>query len=235
MKIRVVLVGIEGSANLGMIARTCVNFNIKELYLVNPLANIEEAIKYSAKGKELLLNCKIVTSIEEAVKDVELSVATSSIGFREGDVLRQAISIEDFVNKITPRTEKIAIIFGRESSGLTRDEIEKADILVTIPANPEYPVLNIAQSVAIFLWEMWKRINIQPANIPTRAGKEELEKITKIIENISRTVLSTDDKIRKILILWKRILARSTLSQYEARLLEYWLRKIERRLFIKNK
>ncbi|MEM4224812.1 MAG: TrmH family RNA methyltransferase, partial [Desulfurococcaceae archaeon] len=46
MNVRVVLVGVEGAVNLGVIARTCVNFGVKELYLVNPVASIEEALRY---------------------------------------------------------------------------------------------------------------------------------------------------------------------------------------------
>jgi rRNA methylase len=80
--VRVVLVGVEGAVNLGVIARTCVNFGVKELYLVNPVASLEEALRYSARGRELLSNAVIVNNLEKALEGVDVSAATSAIGFQ---------------------------------------------------------------------------------------------------------------------------------------------------------
>ena len=74
MIIRFVLVGIEGSYNLGVISRTCVNFGIDELYLVDPRADLDEALKYSAKAKDYLLNAVIVYNLEEAFSLILLTI-----------------------------------------------------------------------------------------------------------------------------------------------------------------
>lgn len=230
VEIRVVLVGIEGSVNLGVIARTCVNFNVKELYLVNPATSIEEALRYSAGGRDLLLNSIVTNSIEDALRDVDLSIATSAIGYSEGDVIRQAVPIEYLVEKIIPRAGKIALIFGRESTGLTREELLKADFLATIPANPVYPVLNISQAVAIFLWEIWKRSGVKPVNIPPRASREDIEKILGVLGEVTRSVISAGDKARRCELALRRVLYRSVPSMNEARILIYWSRRIARKL-----
>lgn len=231
VELRVVLVGIEGPVNLGVIARTCLNFGVKELYLVNPIASIEEATRYAAKGKDLLNRSVVVGSIEEATKGVDVVVATSAIGHSEGDVLRQAISLEDFVNTVVPRARKIAIIFGRESTGLTREELSKADFLVTIPANPEYPVLNVGQSVAIFLWEIWKKTaQSQPGNIPPRAPREELEKVISTFGEVVARAVPSADKRERCSITLKRIIYRSRPSTYEVKVLYYLAKRIVRKL-----
>ncbi len=226
MNIRVVLVGIEGSMNLGFIVRTCKNFGVNDIYLVNPEASLEEAYKYVAKARDLLEQAIITNDLGEALKDADLVVATSAKGYSIGDVLRQSISIEEFIKIVKQKTGNIALMFGRESTGLTREEISMADILVSIPANPEYPVLNISQSVAIFLWELWKIRGREPANIPPRASREELEKIIELLESVTRNVLSDENKIARIMRVLNRIIFRSMPSKYEARILVYWIRRI---------
>jgi len=228
--IRVVLVGIEGSINLGVIARTCVNFGVDELYIVKPVASISEALNYAAKGRDFLAKAVVTESLDEAIKGVDLVVATSDEGYSEGDMLRQAVSLDDFIEKIAPRVPRIAILFGRESTGLTREEISKADILVTIPANPEYPVLNISQAVAVILWELWKLRRISATNIPRLASRDELKTLLELATEISMLTMTTPDKVKRSRILWKRILSKAMLTEQEARVLKYWLQRIRRRI-----
>lgn len=230
MRVRVVLVGIEGAVNLGVIARTCVNFDVEELYLVNPIASIEEALKYATGGRELLLRSVITSSLEEALKGVHVSVATSAIGYSEGDVVRQAITLEEFAEKIYPRAERVALIFGRESTGLTREEIVKADFLVTIPASSKYPVLNVSQAVAIFLWELWRRERKPVVNVPPRATREDIVGLISVLEKITELVVSTEDKRKRCNLVLRRLVTRALPSQYELKVLLYWARRVARKL-----
>ncbi|MET1159372.1 MAG: TrmJ/YjtD family RNA methyltransferase [Thermoprotei archaeon] len=230
MRVRVVLVGIEGPVNLGIIARTCVNFDVDELYIVNPKADINEALKYAAKARDFLAKAQIVSSLDEAIKGVDLVAATSAIGYGIGDVLRQAVSIEDFVKEIRGRVNSIAIMFGRESTGLTREEIAKADVLVTIPANPGYPVLNISQAVSIILWELWKIRGVKPENIPPRATRTNVEELLEVVKDITMRVVKPEDKVKRILVVWKYTLFRARPSVYEYKILRYWFRKVKNKL-----
>jgi TrmH family RNA methyltransferase len=230
VNLRVVLVGIEGPVNLGVIARTCANFEVDELYLVNPVASVEEALKYAAGGRDLLLRSVITSSLEDALKGVETSAATSAIGYSVGDIVRQAVTIEDFAEKIYPRAGKLALIFGRESTGLTRNELLKADFLVTIPVSPGYPVLNVSQAVAIFLWELWKKGKKPATNIPPRATREDLLKLISTLEKVTEHVVSSEDKRKRCNIALRRLVARSTPSQYEVKVLLYWARRVARKL-----
>lgn len=230
MKIRVVLVGIEGAVNLGLIIRTCKNFGVDEIYLVKPQANLEEASRYVAQARDLLDKVIVVDNIDDALMGTDLAVATSAIGYSEGDVVRQAVSINDFVKRMHSGLKSVAIVFGRESTGLTREEILKMDYLVSIPANPDYPVLNVSQAVAIVLWEFWKHRGVEAKNIPARAGREEKEDLLKLIHEVSSFTLGVKQKIDRSMIVWKRIIYRANPSVYEIKILNYWFKKLLRKL-----
>jgi len=230
MIVRVVLVGIEGAVNLGFIARTCVNFGVDELYIVKPVADLNEALQYAAKASDFLARAKIVDELSEALRGSDLVAATTAKGYSVGDVIRQAVPIRDFVEMIHGKVNRLSILFGRESTGLTREELSKADVLVTIPANPDYPVLNVSQAVAIVLWELWNIRKLQASNVPPTASREDVEFILELINRISSKVLGVDEKVKRLAEIWKKILYRSRLSVYEARLITYWLRKIENKL-----
>ncbi|NPA98673.1 MAG: TrmJ/YjtD family RNA methyltransferase [Crenarchaeota archaeon] len=227
MRIRVVLVGVEGPVNLGFIARTCVNFGVDELFLVNPKADLEEALIYSAKAKDFLRKAMIVDDLGKAIHDVDLSVATTAKGYSRGDALRQSIDLVSFTEILREQpVDRLALVFGRESTGLTREELKRADYLVTIPANPEYPVLNLSQSVAVFLWELWKIRGMQASNVPPQASREELELLQRIINDITARVIGDEEKRHRVYMVVTRLLMRARPTRYDARMLTYWFRRI---------
>ncbi len=156
-EIRLVVVGIEGNINLGFIARIAKNFGINSLYLVSPLAkpDSEEALRFAAKATDVLKSAKIVNTLDEALNGVDLSICTSARVGQHHDVLRHAITPWEAV-EIAEHFNSVAIVFGRESTGLTRDEIACCDLLLSIPANKEYPVLNLSHAIAIVAYEFFK-------------------------------------------------------------------------------
>ncbi len=226
MHVRVVLVGVEGSINLGFIARTCMNFSAEELYLVKPRADLEEAKRYAAKAVDMLDKAVVVDDLEDAISGVDLVVATTAKGYSRGDVLRQAIPIRSFVETLRGRDIRLAVLFGRESTGLTRSELEKADFLVTIPASSAYPVLNLSQAVAIVLWELWNIKRVAPSNIPPLADRRSIEELLDLIRKASTLVLGHEEKVRRVYEIWRKVLWRAMPSSYEVRLMYYWIQKV---------
>ncbi|MGC9181515.1 RNA methyltransferase [Thermogladius sp.] len=228
---RVVLVGVEGAYNLGVIARTCVNFGVEELYLVKPKADLNEALNYSAKAREYLSRAVVVEDLKSALEGVDLSVSTSDEGFSRGDVLRQAVTLEKLLELVRSRgVNRLGIVFGRESTGLTREEIAQTDLLVTIPANPEYPALNLAQAVAVVLWEAWKMKGAAPTNVPPLAPRERLDRIVSVLSELTDLAVSPEDKRRRIKTVLRRVVYRSGMSELEARTVLYMLMRLKRRV-----
>lgn len=155
-RLRLILVGTEGAVNLGFIARLVENFRVEELYLVNPQASIEEAERYAARAANRLRSAIVTEKLEDALRDVSLSICTSAIASPE-DTLRTPITVWDAADLIVASEGVVALVMGRESTGLTRDEIALCNVLATIPASPDYPELNLSNATAIFLYEIFKR------------------------------------------------------------------------------
>lgn len=231
MIVRIVIVEPEGSINIGFIARLCMNFGINELYLVNPKASIEEALEYASKARNFLLNNVVVkTSIDDAIKDIDLIIATTGKGSGRGDYLRQAISLKDFISIIKQRAPRsMAVLFGRESTGLTRKELSLADYLVTIPASPKYPILNLSHAVAIILYELFIYREMHANNIPPRASKDKLMEINRLVDELTARVVHRD-KAYRLGYVFKTVIGRGMPSEYEARQIIYLLRKVLRKI-----
>ncbi len=154
MKLRLVVVGPEGPVNLGYIARLAENFEVDELALVSPQASVAESLRWAAKAWPRLLSVQLYSSLRDALSDVDLSICTSDER-SASDLLRTAITPEEAAS-LAVRRRLVALVLGRESVGLTRDELSVCDLLCTIPASPSYAALNVSNAAAILLYELFK-------------------------------------------------------------------------------
>jgi tRNA/rRNA methyltransferase len=154
---RVVLVRTQFAGNLGATARVMRNFGLNHLTLVAPAADRDdiEARRLSTHGEEILRQALIVPTLAEALADCVLVAATSA---RLGGLFRkQTVGTPDVVmpSLVTAMAGgPIALVFGPEQSGLTNEEITLCHYLITIPTDPTYPALNLAQAVAVCLYEL---------------------------------------------------------------------------------
>jgi tRNA/rRNA methyltransferase len=154
---RIVLVRPKIAANVGATARVMHNFGLTQLYLVAPHADPldPEARKLSTHGERTLHAAQSVDGFEEAVGDCVLVVGTSA---RTGGAFRrQSVGTP---RAILPHVVEAAargptaLVFGPEQTGLTNAEVTHCHYLMTIPTAPTYPALNLAQAVAICLYEL---------------------------------------------------------------------------------
>jgi tRNA/rRNA methyltransferase len=154
---RVVLVRPKIAGNLGATARVMRNMGLTDLVLVGPEAdpNDREARRLSTHGEQILERCRVVPELGEAVGECALVAGTSA---RVGGRLRgQSAHPPDEVARqlVAVLTEgQAAIVFGPESSGLENAEVARCHYLIHIPADEAYPALNLAQAVAICLYEL---------------------------------------------------------------------------------
>ncbi len=218
--IRVVLVEPEGEYNVGFVARLSKNFLVDELYIVRPKADLSKAREFAAKGVDYLDKAKVVESYEEALLGVDLKIATSSIADTKGDILRKSITPWEAAE--LSKSRKVALIFGRESVGLTREEIARADFLLFIPANPEYPVLNLSHAVGVVLYEFWKaRGEGKQRNV----SSEAFSLIDKYSYQLYELIKKTPEDYAMYVAL-KRALIRGVTDEEEARTVIRVLRKV---------
>jgi tRNA/rRNA methyltransferase len=154
---RIVLVRPRIAANIGAAARVMRNMGLHDLALVAPEADPSDrqAFQLSTHGEEILRQARITSAFDEAVADCTLVAATSArIGglFRQQSVGAPEQIVPYILDALT--AGKAALVFGPESSGLTNSEVSRCHYLIHIPADPSYPALNLAQAVAICLYEL---------------------------------------------------------------------------------
>jgi tRNA/rRNA methyltransferase len=154
---RVVLMRPRIAANLGATARVMRNMGLCDLVLVAPEADPldPEARKLSTHGEEILRRARAVSDLGQAVADCVLVAATSA---RTGGLFRRQTvgPPEEIIPHLVQEMARspVALVFGTEATGLTNAEISRCHFLIHIPANPDYPTLNLAQAVAICLYEL---------------------------------------------------------------------------------
>ncbi|MEM2882105.1 MAG: RNA methyltransferase [Candidatus Bathyarchaeia archaeon] len=158
LRLRVVLVEPESGGNIGSVARAMKNFGLKDLWLVNPKARIDESARAMASHAiDVLEGAKVVGELREAIRGVDLAIGTTSKpSFGRSNLRRIPLAPEELAERLGRAKGAVALILGRESIGLTNEELEECDLIVSIPASEEYPVLNVAASAAIILYEVHK-------------------------------------------------------------------------------
>jgi tRNA/rRNA methyltransferase len=155
----VVLVETQLGENIGAAARAMANFGLARLRLVKPKQGWpnERAVVMAAGADRILDNAELFETLEEAVADCSFVLATTA---RNHDQAKPIISAEQAAIEIGPRVasgETVALVFGRERNGLENHEVGMADRIVTLPVNPAFASLNLAQAVVIVGYEWFKR------------------------------------------------------------------------------
>jgi tRNA (cytidine32/uridine32-2'-O)-methyltransferase len=130
------------------------NMGLAELYLVEPREYpAPRAVWRAAGARDVLANAKIVSSVDEAIKDCGLVIGTSA---RERRIPWPLINPRECGDKIwkEAKSHQVALLFGREDRGLTNSELQKCHYHVHIPSNPDYSSLNLATAVQVLSYEI---------------------------------------------------------------------------------
>jgi tRNA (cytidine32/uridine32-2'-O)-methyltransferase len=154
-QIRIVLVNTTNSGNIGAAARAMKNMGITQLVLVDPIAVIDgDAIVRASGASEILDSSVIVSSLEEAVAGCGLVIGTSARGRHIPWPLCSPRECGAKAKQAVLNNNSVALVFGRESRGLTNEELHKCNAHVHIPTNPDFSSLNIAAAVQVMCYEM---------------------------------------------------------------------------------
>ncbi|ASJ07966.1 RNA methyltransferase [Thermococcus siculi] len=176
--IGVVLVEPEGPANIGMVARTMKNFGFSRLVLVNP--NItEESYSYAVHARDVLENAVILEEFDEALELFDLAVGTTGKPGKSYIPDRAPLMPWELRETLEGYPGRAGIFFGRESIGLKNNELAGMDFTVTIPTSDDYPVMNLAQAVAVILYELSRRRPEPAVEALKPATRREREKLVE--------------------------------------------------------
>ncbi|MED7789324.1 RNA methyltransferase [Francisella sp. 19X1-34] len=236
--IRIVLVEPSHSGNVGSTARAMLNMGLTNLWLVNPKKGIDdEAIALSCHATEVVKGAKIVDSLDEALDGIDYVVGTSA------RVRRVSLPIEpiskvatNILTKIQKSNEKVAILFGRERTGLLNEELLMSNVHAYIPSNEGYTSLNLAQAVQLVAYEIHKQmIEITDAkDVPEynhshkKASTKELQGFYKHLEGrMIESGFLDKDKPGHVIDKLKRLFQRSELESQEVNILRGFLSSLD--------
>jgi tRNA/rRNA methyltransferase len=173
----IVLVRPQLGQNIGKAARAMLNFRLTELRLVAPRDGWPNPdAGPAASGADVVLErAQVFPTVAAAIADCRLVVAST---VRRRDLVMPVIGPEEMAERIAASPERSAILFGPERSGLETEEVALADAIVTVPINPEFASLNLAQAVILLAYEWSKRsaLAVPPAKaLEAPAPRGELE------------------------------------------------------------
>jgi tRNA/rRNA methyltransferase len=220
--IRVVLSHTTHPGNIGAAARAMKTMGLHQLYLINPRYFPDAQAEAMAAGADdILSNAVVCNSIDEALQGVVLTVAMTA---RLRDISIEVKSPREAMPQVLQQaaTRPVALLFGTEMSGLTNEEMGKAQLGVNIPANPDFSSLNIAAAVQVMAYELSEAVQSHTPSMPELhlASHEQMEGLYAHLEKTLFEIgfFTTQNPVRLMQRL-RRLYARTRLEDEEINIL----------------
>lgn len=233
-KIKIVLVETSHPGNIGAAARAMKTMGLEQLVLVNP-ANYPcvEATARAAGADDVLAKAVIVDTVKEAIADASYVLGTSARlrTLRWPGVDPRKAAAESL--QTIQEGGSVALVFGRESSGLTNTELSLCHKLVHIPVNPEYSSLNLAAAVQVLCYEIRSLVIADhPPVVVDDSGEKPAtaSDMEEFIQQLEQTLIAIDyldpSNPRKSMPRLRRLFHRARMSRNEVNLLRGVLKQI---------
>ena len=237
-KISIVLVATSHPGNIGASARAMKTMGLENLALVTPKHYPNAEVTARAAGADdILARAELFPTLEAAVRECGLVIGTSARPRNiPWPVLTPAEAAQEVVSAAR-RQERVAILFGRENSGLSNEELELCHSVIHIPTNPEYSSLNLAAAVQIICYEL-RKLMLEPLQHPpgdqASTPPANMEQMRQFYEQLPACLLDIGyydpEKPRLLMRRLKRLFNRARLDINEYNILRGVLRTIQERL-----
>jgi tRNA/rRNA methyltransferase len=202
--------------NVGHIARLVMNFGLDDLLLISPKVDLQKARVYAAHASTVIDRAKIVEF--EYLKRFDMIIGTTSVpAVRRGNIVRDAIEPRD-LHGIINKEQDTCILLGRESTGLTNEELRECDIVVSIDTPTGYKALNISHALAIILYEIFKDTS-RLYRYRESASRSEVELLKGYVVRLAYKAGVREHKIPMLELAVERIMARGMATSKEVMLL----------------
>ena len=226
----IILVEPENPGNIGAIARSMKNFGFERLVLINPCYVGVEARKRAKHALDILQSAEIFKSLDELEYDV--LIGTTAKTGRDYNIPRSPI----MPHELEEVKGKVGLVFGRESSGLTTEELKRIEFVVKIPVSPKYPTMNLSHAATILMYEFSKnKLASKLRDQHKFAGKKEKEvfrsELEELLAETSFRAEHERDTQRKV---WKKLIGKSMLTQRELFALIGFIKKLQPKNSEKN-
>lgn len=233
MKVRVVLVEPQEAGNVGAAARAMKNFGFTDLWIVGAKSPREDDVStwWAVGAIDIVENAKRVATLDEALVDCHLTVATTAAA-RDRKVYDQLdpAAVARLAFESLGDDHRIAIVFGRETYGLSAREILLCQRTASIPTWPEFPTMNLAMSVGVFCYELGKGLRPAPAEpdpVPHQLVSELNRGARELFDRIQFWGEKSPDRLCAEL---QAMTARAQLTTREASLLLALVRALRRHI-----
>jgi TrmH family RNA methyltransferase len=227
--LRIVLVEPREGGNVGAVARAMKNFGWRDLTIVGEPPPLHPVAEWWASGADdVVREARVVPAILDAVADAHQTVATTSSRGRTMAADLDPAGVRTLFEKLN-EDQTLALVFGREDRGLTREEAAFCHHTAVIPTSGDFPTMNLAQSVAIFSYAL-------SAAKPSPAGVDLAEAglVERLHGNVQALLLEVGflhpDNPDRIYEEVRALIGRMALTEREATLLLGMVRQIEWKL-----
>ncbi|HYR28353.1 MAG TPA: RNA methyltransferase [Thermoanaerobaculia bacterium] len=229
MHVRVILVEPLEAGNVGAAARAMKNFGFTDLWIVGGKTERTDNVStwWAVGAIDVVENATRVDTLEEALADCHLTVATTAV--RDRNVFEQLtpFDVARLAEEQLGDEHRIAVVFGREKSGLTGREVMLCQRTASIPTWPEFATMNLAQSVAIFCYELGKGLRPRSAS-PEPAAHHLIQLLNRHTRTVMEQIDFFGDKDpERICAELLALTGRAGLTTREASLLLALVRRIE--------
>lgn len=227
-QVRVVLVRPLIAGNIGAVARCMENFDAGPLVLVEPRVShtSQEAMQRSTHGEHRLHSARVTHTLDDALEGTVYAIGASR---RPGPV-HQA---DDLTPRQMGRTladrlaeGPVALLFGSEDNGLSREDLLACDAVVVIPAQPAYPTMNLSHAAAICLYEVFLAVAVEKhtdATTRKRSEPADLAMMSRLMDKLQHALLTIGylrpEKPDHLMFPIRAILSRAGLTRAEAQIL----------------
>ncbi|MBW3830532.1 tRNA (cytosine(32)/uridine(32)-2'-O)-methyltransferase TrmJ [Aeromonas hydrophila] len=233
-QIRIVLVNTSHTGNMGSAARAMKTMGLSQMVLVDPQAQPDDnAYALAAGASDLLANARIVSTLDEAIADCGLVIGTSA---RSRTLSWPMLDPREAGEKLVTEGMQhlVALVFGRERTGLTNDELQKCHYHVAIPANPEYSSLNLAMAVQTLCYEVrmhWLQQE-QVGETDMAVDYPSAEQLEGFYQHLEQTLLKTgfiaDDHPGQVMSKLRRLFNRARPEAVELNILRGILTSVQK-------
>lgn len=226
MQLHIVLVAPARPENVGAAARAMKTMGFTSLRIVDSEAHLQPAARWVAHGAgDILDGVQTFATLEQALVDVDFTVATTA---RSRARFHYYCTPQQLLGQLGERSQWVnqaALVFGREDSGLTNEELELADLLTGVPMEADYPSLNLGQAVMVYCYQLSALMSVS-APEETMANEGQLRALRQRAEGLLGALgVSDDQKLRDWL--HQRL---GALPQRDTAMLHTLLHDIEKKL-----
>ncbi|MDZ7751180.1 MAG: RNA methyltransferase [Gammaproteobacteria bacterium] len=235
--VRVVLVEPSHPGNVGAVARAMKTMAVRDLVLINPARYPSaEATARASGADDILAAAPVVETLDEALAGCVFVAGTTArrrhLSWPLADAAAGAGRLLE-----ERKSGPVALLFGREHSGLTNEEVERCNMLVRIPANPEYSSLNLAAAAQILCYELFRqsaegRLSPAAGQVPRiEATVDEVNGMLEHLRGVATAVGFLDPESPRLLMRrLSRLFNRARLERTEVQIVRGLLAAVERKL-----